>query len=408
MPEWTIPYVPHDGQLPFHRDRYKIKYRLASAGTGSGKTTAGLFEIVSWLLENQGAVGYSFEPTIPMVRRILLPGLERLLGSPLGKSPLVEDFRETDKRLDLVGGSRYWFGSLEDPEMAEGPNVDIIHIDEARLVRDFGTSWKVAQRRIRGSVPGKFPTGAFVTTTPDAPGSEIFKFFEDPKTRDPEAKVYRWTLDDNKANLPPGYIESIKRSHTGGLFERFVLGRFAAVGSVSFEYDSTRHELAVPRDKIVDVAYGADFGWTNPSCLLAVGFDGDDRAYILREFYQPRTKTEVLITELKLMMEEYGQGPVYCDRSEPRTIDDFRLAGIDAKADESKREDGIRDLGGRFKDAGDGRPRIYVDPSCVNWVAEVLAYNADKKENDHAVDTTRYALMNHVRGQIMVSTARRP
>jgi hypothetical protein len=38
--------------------------------------------------------------------------------------------------------------SLDDPERAEGPNVDYIHIDEARLVRHLNTAWLTSVRRL--------------------------------------------------------------------------------------------------------------------------------------------------------------------------------------------------------------------------------------------------------------------
>lgn len=101
----------------------------------------------------------------------------------------------------------------------------------------------------------------------------------------------------------------------------------------------------------------------------------------------------MLISEAKLMREKWGEGPLYCDRSEPQTIDAFRKAGLRAYPDKSKREDGIHELGGRFIVQKDKRPRIYVNSKCVNWIHEVMVYDADVKENDHAMDATRYALM---------------
>jgi len=108
------------------------------------------------------------------------------------------------------------------------------------------------------------------------------------------------------------------------------------------------------------------------------------------------------------MVERWGVGPVYCDRSEPQTIDAFRKAGLRAYPDKSKREDGIHDLGGRFIVQQDKRPRIYVSSKCVNWIHEVMVYDAEVKENDHAMDATRYAIMNHKSGKMEVGTGPGP
>jgi hypothetical protein len=220
--------------------------------------------------------------------------------------------------------------------------------------------------------------------------------------------VYRWSLDDNP-HVSEQYKAEIKASHHGSLAKRFIEGLFAPAGTGSFDFDSTIHELkTVEKEKLRTVIYGCDFGWTNPSALVAVGFDGDDRAYIIDEFYQNRVQTETLIEEAKLMYETWGRGPIYCDRSEPQTIDVFRKSGLDARADQSKREDGIQELGGRFKVQMDNRPRVYVASHCTNWIHEVMVYNADIKENDHAVDATRYALMNRPSGKMDVATGKGP
>ena len=398
--EVVFRYWPHPKQAEFHRDRYKIRYRAVFAGTGSGKTLCGVFEVLSMLLENDGAVAYIFEPTYKMVRRILIPTLESkyLLKKPIEANPVVTAYRRGDNCIEFINDSILWFGSLEEPEMAEGPNIDIIHVDEAQYIRRFSEAWDVILRRLRGSGrTSRDIASAIVTTTPPPllPGDRLYEFFEDPETRNPRSKVYRWSLYDNPY-LPEAYKAEIAASHHGNLAKRFIEGKFAPAGTGSFDFDSTIHEIkTIPKEKIRTVVYGVDFGWTNPSAIIAVGFDGDDRAYIIDEFYQNRVQPEVLIEELKLMYQKWGRGPIFCDRSEPQTIAAFRQAGLDARADKSKRDDGIHELGGRFHIAGDGKPRIFVYHKCVNWIHEVMVYDAEVKENDHAMDATRYALMGH-------------
>jgi len=406
-------YYPDAGrQLEFHSDRYKIPYRACFCGTGSGKTIAGVFEDVSWCLENARIVGYVFEPTYKMVRRTLIPTLEhpKILGAPIISNPVVADYRIGDNRIDFENGSVLWFGSLEEPSMAEGPNIDFIHVDEAQYVRHFSEAWDVILRRLRGT--GRFPPsrqGAWVTTTPPPlfPGDRLYEYFADPKTRNPLSRVYRWSLYDNP-HTSDRYKQEIKASHHGSLAKRFIEGRFAPAGLGSYDFDTTIHEITVvdkwivrahDKAKLIRLAdlrtfdYPVDFGWTNPSCILTLAFDGDGRAYVLDEFYKNRVQHEVLISEAKLMVETWGEGPLVCDRSEPQAIDSFARAGLNARADKSKREDGIHEVGGRFTVQEDGKPRIYVSSKCVNWIHEVMVYDADVKENDHAMDCTRYGIM---------------
>jgi hypothetical protein len=87
-----------------------------------------------------------------MIKRILFPTLKSkdLLGCPFPfeQNPYVAEFNRGDMRLTFWNGAQWWFVSLDDPERAEGPNVDYIHIDEARLVRHLNTAWLTSVRRL--------------------------------------------------------------------------------------------------------------------------------------------------------------------------------------------------------------------------------------------------------------------
>jgi len=39
-------YLPHNAQIPFHKDRYKIRNRGLIGGGGTGKTEAGAWELL--------------------------------------------------------------------------------------------------------------------------------------------------------------------------------------------------------------------------------------------------------------------------------------------------------------------------------------------------------------------------
>ena len=354
-------------------------------------------KILAWALKYPGSVGYIFEPSYPMIKRILFPTLESkdLLGCPypFEQNPLVAEFSRGDMRLTFSNGSQWWFVSLDDAEKAEGPNVDYIHIDEARLVRHLDTAWLTSVRRLRKSGRCIVPINPsiWLTTTTDSPGSALYNITENPETASPEMKIYRWSIFEN-LTLTKQFIAEIVRTHTGGLADRFIYGRFAAVGAGSIPFDTTKHVRELDKSLINEMRYGVDFGWSAPSAIVANAFDPDRRGYVVDEFYKTETTDEELAAAAKEMQNEWGKGVFYCDARFPQSILKLCRAGLNAKPYTFKREDGLRELGSRFSVASDGQPRQFVSKRCVNLISELLEYREDVKERDHAVDATRYSL----------------
>ncbi len=401
MPKVRIDYYPHDAQLPFHNDRYKVKFRGLIAGTGSGKTKAGASEALGWAWENPGSQGLIAAPMYRKFREVIIPSFEDLLNTSIDSTPFFTRFNRMEMSLDVFNGSKMWMIGLDKPEATEGMNIDWTWLDEARLVPKFEAAWESIMRRLRGSGQGhplddKVPekaVGAWVTTTPDHPGSALNKLFEG-RNKLENSKVYRMSIMDNAENLPAEYIANIRSTHTGGKYDRFVLGKFAAIGGVAFEYDYTVHTQGFkpPDPRTTSTRYGVDFGWTNPSAILAIKTDSDGRAYIVEEVYGRQLSMEQLTAHLHKLYETHGRGPVICDRSRPDSIQVFVDNGLDAIPDKSKRDDGIADLGGRFKIQGDGLARLYISPECVNLLDEIQTYDPALKVRDHAVDALRYGL----------------
>lgn len=430
---------PHQGQTKFHKDRIKERWRGLFGGTGSGKTFAGVLEDIYWAISYPGVEGAIFEPTYGMIKRNVVPILDSVLGHPFDKSPLIQDYNRGDMLITWSPGispdnrqrqSKTWLSSLDDPEKAEGQSLDYAHIDEARLVRHMDTALKVIQRRLRGSASTRglhYPIGAWITTTPDEPGSTLHQFFEDPELRNPKSQVYRMSLFDNRSNLPDGYVNEVVRAHTGGEYDRFVLGLFATVeaGILRFDYSvhvihdfptsegivyvNEQNEPIQNQTNIRAYNYGHDFGWTNPAAQIVIGWDGDGRAYALDEYYKTQATDEDLTESAHEFETIYGKGDWWCDPSEPQTIDKLTQAKLTGRPYKGKREDGIRELGSRLRIQGDEKYRLYVHRKCVNLISELQTYDPEKKTRDHAVDALRYGVMGGMpQGDIQISYGRRP
>jgi phage terminase large subunit len=85
-------------------------------------------------------------------------------------------------------------------------------------------------------------------------------------------------------------------------------------------------------------------------------------------------------------------------------VAELRQAGVNTKPAEKDVLPGIRTVKARLQKHGDGRPRLYIHPRCVNLLREIGMYVWDespsgatkerpRKENDHAMDALRYLCM---------------
>jgi len=410
---WEIPFKPHVSQKRFLDELMFCDWRAAIGGTSSGKTYLGGFELIRLCTNFPGIETVAFSPTFGMINRNVIKVLEQLLGGNLKNSPLIYKFNKGDMVIEWESGSTTWFNSLDDPEKSEGQSLDVVWVDEPRLVRYLTLSLMVLQRRLRGSPAGRamgFNPIGYLTTTPDYPGSELHDFCENPEKKHPNLKLFRMPLRDNAVNLPANYIENIIRTHQGGLADQFVMGLFANVESGSFQFDYSKHvikDLEYDPEVHRKVLYGVDFGWNNPSAIVVIGFDGDDRAHVLDEYYKNMTSIDELADEMKKFYAIYGKGMAYCDPTEKQTTESLKLKGVQARPCLVKRDDGIRALGGRFQLQGDGRYRIYISSICVNTISELQTYDAEKKVRDHATDAIRYVVSSRrSMGPLQVKKAR--
>ncbi len=403
-------FCPHPQQLKFLRATGVFSQVAALCGTAAGKTKVGLAADVSRALKYPGSVGFIFEPSYPMIRRILFPALESrdFFGCrfPYTQNPLVADFSRQDMCLEFVNGSQWWFVSLDDPERAEGPNADYGHIDEARLIRQLGEAWRTVVRRMRGSGRCCVPhsPAVWITTTTDQPGSDLYNITENPETASPEMKVCRWSIYDN-LTLSKKYIAEMLRLHTGGNRARFIYGLFAAVAAGTLPFDYAQHVKELPSlpdlGMISTMRYGVDVGWSAPSAIMANATDALGDGYFVDEFYDTETTDEELLEAAVDMEDKWGEGVFYIDGRFPQTIKKFRtghkkadgtiVRPVRVVAYTAKREDGLRELYSRFKGIS-GKPRQFVSKCCVNFISEALEYRDDVKERDHAIDAARYSL----------------
>lgn len=216
-----------------------------------------------------------------------------------------------------------------------------------------------------------------------------------------QAAVYYSGARENPNNAP-AYLDNLERL-SGVMYERLVLGKWVqAEGAVYDMFDVRIHVAERPDTDFKQWYLAEDEGYTNPAVILLVGEDSDGRLHVSREWYERGKLQSAVVSQTLEWVREKSATLVAVDEAAAGLIADLRDAGVPAMPAKGRVLDGIQSIQNRLKVQGDGRPRLTIDPSCINTINEFESYAWKKttatgivrdeptKENDHALDALRY------------------
>lgn len=272
----------------------------------------------------------------------------------------------------------------------------------------------------------------FGTTNPEGPNHWLKKQILDrarlhlrrdgtvAETADPEAlDVHRFSfvLDDNPS-LPAAYVDSLKRSHQGLFFKRYILGEWCLAEGVIYDsFDESRHVVDLVPEISRWMCVGLDYGTVNPFAALLIGIGADQRLYVASEYRHDSRVAKRQLTDAQYSVgvrrwlsqhEHRGQRGVqpswiFVDPSAASFMTQLWADGVPgvARADNEVR-DGIRSVSTAF-----GENILSIHRSCAGLLEELPAYVWDAKASakgtdqplkvdDHSVDGLRYALHSSV------------
>lgn len=169
--------------------------------------------------------------------------------------------------------------------------------------------------------------------------------------------------------------------------------------------------------------WSIDFGWSNPMVVLFFAEDPDGRLWLYRQLYH----THVLVEDMARQIKKIVQRPdgtwreprpraVIADHDAEDRATFERHMGLSTTAARKTVSDGVQAMQARLRPAGDGLARFFVvrgclvarDPELVEakkptcfedeiaeyvWPTDVKPDKRESpvKENDHAMDSARYA-----------------
>lgn len=283
----------------------------------------------------------------------------------------------------------------ESIETMRGMKVDFLILDEVSSYKNFWENWHEVLRPTLTDTKGE----ALFLSTPK--GFNHFYDLFGQESKDPDYESFHYTSYDNP-HLPKEEIDKAAQELTEDRFSQEYLADFRKTeGLVYKEFSRDRHLFQEQPTRAVEYIAGIDFGFTNPCAVVSIIRDGDNKFWVTGEWYKTR-RTETQIAE-------YVAGckfnKVYPDPENPSAIEALNQKGVSVtevvKGKDSVMS-GINKVRELFK-----QNRLLIHKDCINLIMELETYSyPDKKaehaesenpikENDHALDALRYAVMGN-------------
>lgn len=370
---------------------------ILSGPADTGKTIAACVKIHLICVRCPGAQGAIVRKTKTSLRGTVLNTFNRVVKNQ-GVAILGG---EHPTRYLYPNGSMIWLGGMDDPDKVLSAERDFIYCNQTEELTL--NDWEMLATRCSGrasviKIPQLFgdcnPGGSkhwireranqgrlrlLVTTHKDNP--TIYN--PDGSLIDSDEVRRRMAVLDNMTGVRKLRLkDGIWATAEGAVYEMF---NAASV-----------HVKIRERGEMKRFFLAMDEGFTHPAVILVIGEDNDGRWHCFREFYKSNIIPEDVVATAKLWNTEFKCSMAGVDESAAGLIASLKKLGVNAVGGKGRILDGIQAIQNRLKVQADGRPRLTVDPSCVNVINEFESYvwkperDVPEKEFDHAMDAFRY------------------
>lgn len=378
-------------QKEIARDRHR--FRVVNAGRRFGKTILAAEEMIGVAVAgNDNRVAY-IAPTFQQARDIAWEHLKQRCF------PIIVDSNESQLKLTVRtqhgGTSIIQLKSWDSVESLRGQKFHFLVVDEVAMMRNFWIGWQEVLRPALTDTKG----GALFISTPK--GFNHFYDLYNFEAEESSFKSFHATTYDNP-HIDPNEIEEAKRQLPEDQFAQEYLADFRKQeGLVYKEFDRSRHVIddtefdRLTLAGIVGKRAGIDWGWNNPSSSHPILKTRDGVYIIYDELYQAMLDTDDICDQVKV----FNLDCVYPDPAEPDRCEIARKKGLLVRAVSKDVAAGIMTCQRLWR-----QNRLFVHQRCKNFIAEIEMYRykerrADQnlpeepvKEDDHAMDDTRYCL----------------
>lgn len=376
----------------------------------SGKTFSSIIKFLIALSRGPKGAAMIVGVSRDAIQRNILPELCGMAGLRI-PTPKSSQMMVFGRIVHIVGAN-----DERAQRRIQGSTLAMAYVDELTLIpQGF---FKMLLSRL--SVPG---AQLFATTNPDSPFHWLKTDFIDREGTDEhfDLKTFKFRLDDNPS-LTKQYIDSLKAEYSGLWYQRYIDGAWVlAEGLVYDFFDEEDHVLNAPPGIAKEYVIGVDYGTTNPTVFLKIGFNPevypniwveDEYYYDSRKYNRQKSDTEY-IEEFRQWLGPIAPGAVYVDPSAASLRVEMQHQAVPNVRDaDNDVINGIRFVGNLLSNG-----TLKVCKKCTNLIKEIQTYRWDDKasargedkplkENDHASDSLRYAIFTHFKGGITLDADR--
>lgn len=323
------------------------------------------------------------------------------------------DINKTDGTITCIENDyQIVFAGLDDVEKLKSitPKKGVftdIRIEEATEVEY--KSFKQLKKRLRGKTLGGLKKTITFSFNPILKTHWLYEsFFSKVKWADDQTEyqdeyisILKTTYKDNIRFLEQDDIYDLENEDDEYYYNVYTLGNWGVLGDVIFKnvhYVDLNQpgDYYLPVDQRTNRRNGLDFGFSSdPAAMPCMHLDKmRKRIYIYDELYERGLTNQELAP---LVTNLIGKDRVVCDSSEPKSIQELQIAGVNA-AGAKKGKDSVN-FGVQWLQGYD----IIIGLNCVNAYREFTTYHWKKNKDgeslripvdkdNHLIDGARYGL----------------
>jgi len=380
---------PKQAQIAKSRKRF----RVVNCGRRFGKTLLATEEITGFAYAKKDRRIAYIAPTYQQARDIAWAILKRKLQD------IALNINESRLEIEIPtqdgGTSWIYLRGWESIETMRGQSFDFLVIDEIAMMRNFFAGW---QEVLRPTLTDRVGHALFISTPR---GFNHFYDLYNNQDKDDSWQSFHFTTYDNPF-IPKDEIEEAKKILTEDRFAQEYLADFRKTEGLvykGFSRDIHIYSDIPPRAEIVTTLGGHDFGTNNPCASITIKKDQDAVYWVHNEWYETG-KTDAQQADYIAALK---WDACYPDPASASGILELKRRGVNVR-DVIKCADSVRNGINTVKELfKTGRLKINKDCTNLIWELETYSYPDRKpyrneeenpiKENDHALDALRYALM---------------